>query len=268
MVLLIERLPFSTYESRKAALSPCSPKLTRWPSFDLADDMEAGCAHEIIPDALIVPQDEAEPTRRLLMAFSEERDEYTLISEESEPLLIAHRISSSEGAGSSSAGSSFELHIPKDGQVMVHREPAFRLNSLRGVWTLSSQRCNSCTKPATATAGSENGPPALARICHFQNAGTAVTQGTDVRISTPKAGGGSVCGCNSALDKFHLKTAESPKTQVSALETFQLQTAGEHGQVGDISLTFREVSENLFVLKYKHPLTTVQAFGIALSKCK
>lgn len=266
MVFFVEHLPFAACRPSKVMPlgdieelngSSESPQLTRWLSFDLAEEMEAGCAHEVIPDSMVFPADEEEPARRLLMAYLQEREEYTLISEESEPLLVAR---------SSSFQSSFELYVPIDGKVSDNQRPAFLLNLSRNVWTLTSQSCDYCERRCPLTAGALLDRTPLARICHFKNAGELADQGCVVDILTPKADCKSPCWHKGGFDKFHLNKASSSTAQTSAAETFQLRLVGDHDQAKDAPLTLKEVGENLFALKYQHPLNMVQALAIALTK--
>merc|ERR1719420_176327 len=231
MVFFVEKiLPFATSRSPKASSlesiqelrgSPGTPQFNRWLSFDLAEEMEAGCAHEVTPDSVIFPAQKAEPARRLLMAYSQKQEEYTLISEESEPLLVAR---------SSSSHSSFELYVPTDGKISESQRPMFLLNLSRSVWTLTSQRCDYCACRYSFPAGALLDPSPLARVRHFKNAGALADQGSEVDISTPKPDCNTPCWHTSGFDQFHLKSAESLKGQTYATETFELRMAGDYGE--------------------------------------
>jgi hypothetical protein len=266
MVFLIEQVPLVTsWSSKRTKVLPLdstnesgddnslalqTPTLAKWLSFDLAEDMEMGCADEVIPDNVLLAEDEAEPARRLLLAFSQDRQEYNLINDDSESVLVAR---------SSSSKSSFEINVPKDGLIRENKGPDFLLKKSRNVWTLTSLR--GCQSPNCG--GRLLDPTSLVRICHFKNAGDCTDQGSEVDICTPKNEGISRGGFD--FDKLY---SESPEAQSSTTETFQLRRKGDHDEAVEALLTFKEVSENLFSLRYRHPLSMVQAFAVALTRIK
>mmetsp|Transcript_103529 Transcript_103529/g.333840 ORF Transcript_103529/g.333840 Transcript_103529/m.333840 type:complete len:295 (-) Transcript_103529:250-1134(-) len=252
-----------------------------WRSFELADAMEQGVAHEVTTSFTAAPPAER-ASAHLLVERSPDRSEYVLSTECGEPLLLAR---------SKPGSPRVELYIPTGGDPPVAVGPAFTLtadDAGKSAWTLASARCECCEylPPARAQCHAGACRCELARIRHKREdigKGTVMTMEVDLpalrqdrtpEVWCPRAGGD-----RSGLQLESRRPEWSKRIQSLTLDfygrcnraspkNFQLQLARPQQprqKKQEAELLFGKIDDDLFVLDFKHPLGMAQAFAIALT---
>jgi hypothetical protein len=241
-------------------------------AFEFADQMEQGLAPGLT-SAFVRPLEADE--QRLRVQRSTNFKEYLLMTQSSEPLLLAVVDPS---------GARFDIYIVGPGEPASALGPAFLLqsqNSSRKNWTLESVRCERCEARGTRAIGSRQ----LARLRHYTEPigqGQALCMDVDVPAPLPAEQDGSavwcsVCAGHHAEDEFSVSELSSRRPtwnqaqrslilnfegrcSLASSKNFQLQV-----EEGERKLLFGKIGEHLFVLDYKRPFGMVQAFAAALT---
>jgi len=257
-------------------------EMRQWRTFELADAMEQGLSRELTTH-FVEPIKGSEQVRYLVQR-SEDQREFLLKTEKDDPLLLAKLNLESR------SGARFDIYVAGGGDPPVALGPAFdvQANPRGDQWTLRSLRCEHCEFRGTRASG----PRSLANVSHYREevgAGTAWCM--DVLLPKINDDGSSavwcqVCGCAGQQEEERTElTMRRPKwnSTVKALmldfygrcslasaKNIQLKVAGdsvgiEGGTSDKVKLLFGKTKSNSFVLDFRRPLGTVQAFAIALT---
>jgi len=248
-----------------------------WRAFELADAMEQGLAMELTT-GFVTPPKREEPTQRLKITRSKNKEEHVLRSEKGEPLLVAR-----------SSGKDVNIYVPTGGDSPMAVGPAFKISAEGdgSRFTLTCERCECCEYlPQASSCCSSAGRRVLAHICHGrQEIGGGSARCMDVKIPALKLDGNPAVWCTrsggvdqrsklsleSRLPKWSKKLQSlaldfGSRVNCTSAKNFQLQLPRENScNAGDVELLFGKTAANTYVLDYKHPLGMAQAFGIALT---
>jgi hypothetical protein len=240
----------------------------QWSVFEYADIMEQGLSGGIAQGFIEAPGEEV----RLCVERSPDRKEFLLTTNDGERLLLARANDNSEA---------FSIFVTPGGDPPRAIGPAFTLvpNSKKDRWTLHAKTCDQCERRGKRTCGSRE----LAYISHsIEKMGTANVCCMEMEIPAFTEDGNLDVWCQvckggnldeQCVELTSRKPTWNPRTKTLNLDfygrchlastrNFQLELAGKKEKH---KLLFGKVSDNQFVLDYKSPLGTVQAFAAAIS---
>jgi len=276
------------YRAPKAPAAPLDE--VQWKSFDLADVMEAGLARELTTSFTTAPP-EGKAASRLVVERSTDRTQHLLKSADDEALLLAVCDEEDHAV--------INFYVPTGGDPPVALGPAFRLaaedDELR-TWTLTTDRCECCEfLPAPrgcCSPGDRRGcRRELARIYHTrEDFGQCSMISMEVELPALQPDNSPSLWCDSSggaegkqrlllesrrpswnarlksliLD-FHGRCSEASIQNVQLDLVTGDEFEDDPPKKGEPELLFGKTGLGTFVLDYKHPLGTVQAFAIALT---
>lgn len=243
----------------------------QWTVFEFADALEQGLSPGLTSTHMEPPTD-SNAEQRLRVQRSPNTCEYTLTSEKGETILVAR---------GNADGTRYEIFIARDGQPPKLLGPAFILqgNASREQWTLHAVRCDRCEAHGRRKCGTRE----LARMSHYcEMVGDGQALCIDLDIPDVREDGSlavfcDVCGDSASSSEVRFLTTRRPKwnpkhksltldfhgrCSLASAKNFMLEDPDNPGKV---KLLFGKVGEQQFVLDYRHPLGTVQAFAAALS---
>jgi len=247
----------------------------QWTAFEYADLMEQGLSGGIAHSFMSVPTKDEEV--RLCVKRSPDRKEFLLTTEDGANLLLARRNDNNAG---------YRIYVAGEGDPPSALGPAFSLmpNATADRWTLDATVCDQCEGRGKRLCGSRG----LAKINHFIVAAGRDDQGKilcmDVEIPAVSKHGDADVWCpmckgsqvNSQQKSLELVTRRPKwnarrkslsldffgRCNLASARNFQLAVSGKPDKV---TLLFGKVGTDQFVMDFKRPLSTVQAFAAAVS---
>lgn len=245
----------------------------QWCAFEFADLMEQGLTRGIASSFIAPPQDVCRE-ERFCVERSPDHKEYLLTRKDGEKLLLARK---------NNNGGGFGIFVARDGQPPSAFGPAFELtpNKTEDRWMLYCETCDTCEARGRRKCGKRE----LAYITHFtEEVGEGKICCMDLEVPEVHQDGSSASWCPVCTSAMGTEdngsmtlTTRRPKwnarrqtlsldfygrCSVASAKNFQLQFADKPGQ---IKLLFGKVSAHSFVLDFRSPLSTVQAFAAAVS---
>lgn len=244
-------------------------------SFDEADAMERGVAREMTT-SFVEAQPVSATRRRMRVERSEDRLQHVLLDEDGSAVLVARTVV---------AESRVEFFIAdKDCAVDRTRTsagPAFSMifDKDRTNWRLRCSRCESCVYRARHCSCEAFGGQTIACIGHCrEEIGGGVAMCMDVDIPEVSKTGSRVVWCplrQGAEAPERIELASKRPTWNARLKSLVMDFKGrvdcasaKNFQLlrGDDSvLVFGKRGPKTFCLDFEHPLSTAQAFAIALT---
>jgi len=259
------------------------PEPRQWRTFELADAMEQGLARELTTHFSEPARNAEGEHKRLIVSRDQNSREFVLMSEQREPLLLARLVAEDRN----SSRGRFDFFVASDGDPPCAIGPAFRMETAandKNQWVLRSLRCEHCEFKATRTAGERE----LLTVCAYREQ-IGPSQAMCMDVSIPKvfedsrnAVWCSACGGpESSWESMRLISRRPkwhPKHRSLTLDFFgrchlastkNIQIKEEYVVCGNdyskVSLLFGKIEPDAFVLEFKAPLGSVQAFAIALA---
>jgi hypothetical protein len=263
---------------------------THWKSFDLADVMEAGLATEVTTSFTTAPP-LGWGASRLVVERSIDRMQHLLKGEDGEPLLLA--------VCDEQDNSRISFYVPTGGDPPLALGPAFTLAAEDddcSSWTLTTDRCECCEfLPAPRGCCSGAGRRAcrreLARIYHTrEDFGQCSMISMEVELPELRPDNSPSLWCSSssgAEGKPRLRLESRRPSWNDRLKSLTLDFRGRCSKAsiqnvqldlvtgeefdddppkkGEPEFLFGKTGLSTFVLDYRHPLGTAQAFAIALT---
>lgn len=259
--------------------------------FDLADVMELGHAPGNLERELLESRLQALPMRRLSVRRTKDKSEYAVHDEQGGVLLVARLRKNAQEEG-------IDIFSASGAAAKAGAHPVLRLkyDDDQEIWRLTSTRCSCCEYRLARHLGASHELPRreLARIRHrsepldngggllrlevnlpgeLQDGGRAMwcpMQPQEIRdnarrINSRLPGGGNK-GQSLALD-----FGPGGRCRVASSKNFALclgDAPSAHSAAGpgakDI-LQFGKIEQDHYCLDFRHPLSLVEAFGVALT---
>jgi len=255
----------------KAGDVPDEPR--QWSAFEYADLMEQGLSGGLASSFISAPDKDAEV--RLCVKRSPDRKEFLLTTEDGANLLLARLNENGEG---------FSIFVTADGEPPRALGPAFTLtsNSAKDRWTLQANICDQCESRGRRVCGSRE----LLYISHYTEETGHGSQGQtlcmDVELPAISQAGTTdiwcpTCKRQDAEQECLELTTRRPKwnarrktlsldffgrCSLASARNFQLAVVDKPEKV---RLLFGKVGTDQYVLDFQRPLSTIQAFGAAVS---
>lgn len=253
-------------------------------SFEIADCMERGLARETVTD-FTTPLRRSGRLWLCRVVRSEDKLAARLVTESGDFLMHARVMLEERRVD-------FFLYDPRCQERLYDPSlPAFSMgfNKSRTEWRLVQERCDNCQLAPPHLSCTYRGKQQLAYIRHSRRpVGDGVSHTMDVTIPKVCANGPSVVWCpllgmgdlgtakEGASDREQLVTKEPTwNEEVGSLvldfKGRDIQASAKNFQVAlqnrtqQVSCQFGKVGPVVFGLDFRHPLSIVQAFGLAMS---
>jgi len=237
-------------------------------TMDTLDAMERGFVRSMAPDEM-KPERMSAPKRKMNIVRSEDRLRYVLHNEDLAPVLEA-RVT----------GQGVEVFTAIEGLQTPKGTPAFTLthDKEKQNWTLGSSHCGRCAYSNSCSSCKTQGGQTLAFVRHAkEEIGEGVAMCMDVDV--PQIGSdGQVdvwCPLCTGADDGRIELSSLRPTWNRKLKSLCMDFKGrvEAASAKNFQLCLKEKevlvygkkADGSFCLEFEHPLSTAQAFSIALT---
>jgi len=262
-------------------------------SFELAGAMELGRASGTLAPSLMEARQQALPMRRLSVRRSKDKNDYAVHDEAGRVLLVARL-----GKDAHENGIDIFTAEGADAEAKTNAHPVLRLvhDEEKDMWRLIASRCSCCEYRLARHMSALHGLPRRehARIRHFsvpldngegllcmevqcpgvcKDGGQAVwcpMRPRDERDVVFKANSRLPTGGNGG-GKLSLDFGQGGRCRMASSKNFAIcmgEAPSAHSATSagakDI-LQFGKIEENHYNLDYRHPLSLVEAFGVAMT---
>lgn len=237
-------------------------------TMDSVEAMEQGLARTIARDE-VKPEKAEAPQRKMTVVRSEDRLKYVLRNEDLAPILEAH--STPEGIQVFTAGENMKIAMDVPAFTLTHDKD-------KSNWKVASNYCERCSYCNPFNSCKNQGGQTLAFVRHAKESiGEGVAMCMDVDVPQVTSDGRSDVWCPICVGSDDARTELNSlrptwnkklnslcmdfkgRVKVTSAKNFQLC-------LGDKAvLVYGKISEETFCLEYEHPLSTAQAFAIALT---